>query len=125
LSLDVAEALAHLIEGRLDLALLQRVAELHKNRRGPWSRVAADVVEPIELLQLLLDPVGDLIDRILDGRTRPGRLHDHGLDRERRVLLAAEARIGHHAGDQRDEHQEPDERAVPERPVGKVEVLHA
>ncbi len=125
LASDVAEPLAHLIERRLGLSLLQRVAELHENRGGAGRGVAADEIEAVELLEFLLDPVGDLIEGVLDGRARPRRLHDHGLDRERRILLAAEAPVGHHAGDQRHQHQKPDERAVLERPIGEIETLHA
>jgi hypothetical protein len=121
LSLDVAEALAHLVERRLHLVLLQRIAKLHEHRRRTRRRVAADVIEPVELLQLLLDPIGDLVERVLDRRAGPGGLHDHRLDREGRVLLAAEPRVRHHAGDQRHQHQEPDERAVRERPVREIE----
>ena len=52
------------------------------------------------------------------------RLDDHGLDGEGRIFLAAEIEIGEDAGDDEDQHEVPDQRAVVERPVGEVEPLH-
>ena len=76
------------------------------------------------LLQLALEPLGDLLQRLLDGRARPCRLHDHGLDDEGRVLGAAEPEIGREPGQHRDDHQIDDDRAVLERPFGKIEAHH-
>ena len=66
-------------------------------RRG----LAAGVVERVELLELLLDPVGDLESGFLDGGAGPlGRDH-HRLDGEGRILLAPQVDVGEDAGDGR------------------------
>ena len=60
----------------------------------PALREAAQEIEMRRFLQLALEPLGDLLQRLFDGRARPGGLHDHGLDDEGRVLAAAEPVIG-------------------------------
>ena len=80
LILDVLDVLANLIElpGRVP----GRVLESDEDRRLSRRRVAARVVEAIELLQFLLDGIGDLIDGLLDRRPRPLLLDHHRLDGE-------------------------------------------
>jgi hypothetical protein len=85
---------------------------------------ALGVIERFQLLELALDALGDLVDGVLDRGARPLRLDQHGLDGEGRILLAAEAEIGHHAGDRARQHEVPVERPVPQRPFGQVDVFH-
>ncbi len=85
------------------------------------GRVTADEIEAGCLLQLFLDPVRYLFDRLIDRGARPTRLHDHRLDREVRVLISPEALVGKQAGRDDDDHQKPDERAVAQRPVRKID----
>ena len=75
-------------------------------------------------LQLALEPLGDLLERVFDGGPGPGGLNHHRLDDEGRVLVAAEPEVGHDAGDHRDDHEVDDERAVLERPFRKIEPGH-
>ena len=51
----------------------------------------------------------------------PALGHHHGLDGEGRVLLPAQALVGRIAGHGRQDHQEPNERAVFEGPFRQVE----
>ena len=78
----------------------------------PARGEAAQEIEMRGLLQLALEPLGDLLQRVLDGRAGPRRLHHHGLDDEGRVLVAAEPEIGEDAGGHRDDHEVDDERAI-------------
>ena len=72
----------------------------------PGCRVAAQKVELRRFLQLALDPLGDLLERVLDGGARPRRLDHHRLDDEGRVLVAAEPEVGRKPGDHRDDHED-------------------
>src|SRR5262249_1069604 len=85
---------------------------------------AAREVERVELLELLLDPVGDLKNGVVDAGAGPLGLNDHRLNRERRVFLATQADVRHHAGAHRRQHEGPDERFVPQCPVVQVELAH-
>ena len=118
---DVADVLAHLIEDLADGALVDGVLELHEDGGLARRRVALGVVERIDLLELLLDAVGDLVHRFLNRGAGPRSRNDHGLDGEGRILLPPQAAIGQDAGEQRHEHQEPHEGAMFERPFGQVE----
>ena len=64
-------------------------------------RVAVGVIERAQLLELLLDPVGDLVEHLVDRGARPVGLDDHGLDGEGRIFFAAKLSIGEDARDQR------------------------
>ena len=68
--------------------------QIDEDRGDAGAREAAQEVELRRLLQLALEPFGDLLERVLDGRARPRGLHDHGLDDEGRVLAAAEPEVG-------------------------------
>ena len=48
----------------------------------PGRGVAAQEIEPARLLQLALDPLGDLLQRVVERRAGPRRLHDHGPEGE-------------------------------------------
>ena len=88
---DVADVLADLVPDVRDLALPWRSPfRLTKIVVDAGARVAAQIVEVRRLLQLALEPLGDLLERVLDGGARPCRLHHHGLDDEGRVFVAAE-----------------------------------
>ena len=68
--------------------------QIDEDRRDAGACEAAQEIELRRLLQLALEPLGDLLQRVLDGRAGPCRLDDHGLDDEGRVLAAAEPEIG-------------------------------
>ena len=72
-------------------------------------------------LQFALKPLGYLLERLFDGRSRPGCLYDHGLDDEGRIFAAAKSEIGQDAGDDGNDHDVGDERAVFERPFGEID----
>jgi hypothetical protein len=113
---DVADLLAHLVPQLLHLGGWRAVEEKHLDERHPRLRIALDAVEVRKLLQLLLDPVGDLGLHLARGGAGPGGGDDHGLDGEGRVFGAPEVEIG--IGPRPAEHDdhEEDERAVRDRP---------
>ena len=98
--------------------------EVDKDRRLAGGGVALHVIEAGRLLQLALDAVGDLLERVADRGARPLGLHHHGLDGEVRVLAAPEPEIGRDAGDRDHQHEVGHQRAVPEGPFGEVEAAH-
>ena len=60
-------------------------------------------------LQRALEPLGDLIERVLGRRARPNRFDHHRLDDETRILVPAEPEIGQHTGRHGDDHEVGDE----------------
>ena len=87
-------------------------------------RIALDAVEVGQLLQLLLDLVGDLRLHLGRGRARPGDVDDHRLDGEGGILGAAEVEVGVDAGRAEQQDHEQDERPMRDRPFGQIEALH-
>src|SRR5262245_1142771 len=76
------------------------------------------------LLQLLLDLVRDLLLHLRCGGAWPRHVHDHHLDRERRIFGTAEVEVGVDASARQNDHHEEDERAVRDGPGGQIETLH-
>ena len=91
---DVADALADVIPDVGNFSGGRAALQVDEDRRDAGAREAAQEVELRRLLQLALEPLGDLLERVLDGRARPGGLHHHRLDDEGRVFAAAEPEIG-------------------------------
>ena len=102
----------------------RRCLEVDEDRRLPGRRVAAHAVEVARLLQRALQPLGDLLQRLLDRRAGPGGGDDHRPDRDRRVLAASEAQERQRAGHHRDDHHEDDQRAALQRPLGQIGADH-
>ena len=90
----------------------------------PGARVALQVIEVRRLLELALEAVGDLLERVADRGAWPSDLHHHGLDGEVRILAAAEPEVGPDARDHDDEHEIGHQRTMPDRPFGEVEAVH-
>ena len=90
---DIAHLLADLIPKLLDLAGRCLVDQRDADEGHAGLRIALDAVEIRQLLKLLLDLVGDLRLHVRRGRTRPGDLHDHGLDGEGRIFGATEVEV--------------------------------
>ena len=120
---DVADVLANLIPDVRHLLRGRAALQIDEDRRNAGTREAAQKVEMRRFLQLALEPLGDLLQRLFDGCARPSRLHDHGLDDEGRIFAAAKPKIGQDAGDDGDDHDVDDERAVFERPFGEIELM--
>ena len=123
-ALDVIDQVAHLQPGRDDVARLGGVAQVDEHGGLAGHRQALGVVECRQLLELLLDAVGDLPRHLLGGGARPFGLDQHRLDGEGRILLAAEMQVGEQARGHEGDHEIPDQRAMLERPVGEVEGFH-
>ena len=98
--------------------------EVHEDRRGAGSGEAAQVVDVRHLLQRSLQPLRDLLQRVVECCARPRRLHHHAADGEGGVLAAAEPRVGEDARHDGRDHEEDDDRTVSYRPLGKVESGH-
>ena len=121
---DVAHLLAHLVPDVRHLSRGRRVLQVDEDRGLARGRVALQVIEARRLLQLALEAVGDLLERVADRGARPCGLHHHGLDGEVRILAPPEPEVGPDARDRDDEHEIGHEGAVPDRPFGEVEALH-
>ena len=115
--LDVADLLARLIPEVGHLGRRRRVLEGHEDDGLAGLGVALQVIEIRQLLELLLDAVRDLLHSLKRGRSRPQRLHDHRLDGEGRILLAAELAVLQEAGNCDDQHEVDDEALMLERPT--------
>ena len=100
----------------------RRILQVDEDRRLARGRVALQVVEIRRLLELALEAVGDLLERVADRCAWPSDLHDHGLDGEVRILAPAEPQVGADARHHDDEHEIDHERTMPDRPFGEVEV---
>ena len=72
----------------------RRVLQVDEDRGLARARVALQVIEVRRLLELALEAVGDLLERVADGGAGPGGLHHHGLDGEVRILAPAEPEVG-------------------------------
>ena len=124
LALDVDQLLAQQIEQVRHVLRRGRVPEGDLHRREGGLRVGLHLLEERQFLQLLLDGIGDLGLHLLRGGARP----DHGdvdhLDREERILGAAELLVGKEAGGAEHDHQEQDQRRMADRPARKIEALH-
>src|SRR5271165_4898008 len=119
---DVVDLLAHLIPDVRHLSRARRIFKIHEDRSLARGRVALQVVEVRRLLELALEPVGDLLERVADRGAGPPDLHHHGLDGEVGILAAAEPEVGPDARHDDDEHEIDHERTMPDRPFGEVEV---
>ena len=86
--------------------------------------VAAQEIETSRLLQLALEPFGDLLQRVVHARAGPSGLDDHGAEGEGRILGAAKAEKRGDAGERHRGHDEDDEGAMLQRPIGKIETAH-
>ena len=117
----VADALAHLVPGVLDLGGRGRADEVDEDRRGARSREAAQEVEVRGFLEPAFEPLGDLLQRLVDGRTGPQGRDDHRPHGEGRILVAAELVERSRPGEGGGEHQVDDERAMLQRPFGEIE----
>ena len=88
---DVADALADLVPDVGDLARRRAPFQVDEDRGEARAGVAAQKVEARRFLERALDPLGHLLERLLQGRAGPRRLHDHRPEGEGRILVAAEA----------------------------------
>ena len=98
---DVANVLAHLIPDVRHFGGFRRAFQIDEDRRASGNGVAAQEVEASGLLQLALEPFGDLLQRVVHGSARPSGLDDHGAEGEGRILGAAEAEKRGDAGKRR------------------------
>ena len=118
---DVADVLAHLIPDVRHFGGFGRALEVDEDRRASRDRVAAQKVETRRLLQFALKPFGNLLQSVVHARARPSSLDDHGAEGERRILGPAKAEKGCDAGERHRSHDEDYERAMLQRPIGKIE----
>ena len=118
---DVPDILADLIPGVRNFLCACAALEVYKDRRNPGTREAAQKIQMRGFLQFAFEPLGYLLERLFNGRSGPGRLNDHGLDDEGRILAAAELEIGPRTRNDGNDHDIGDERAAPERPFGKID----
>ena len=88
------------------------ILQIHKHHGLAWLGVALLIVDVGQFLELLLDPVRDLLHCFQRGGPGPYRLRNHGLDGEGRILLAAETAILENTGERDNQHEIDDEALV-------------
>src|SRR5438105_6221590 len=91
-----------------------------KNDRLPRLRVAAQVVEVRQLLELLLQAVGHLALDFHCARAGVQRLHDHDAERELGIFLLPEVEKSECSAEHQQHHQKSRERLMPQSPIGNV-----
>ena len=106
---DVADVLADLVPDVRDVGGFRRAFQIDEDGGEARLGVAAQEIEALRLLQLALDALGHLLQRVVHRRAGPCRLYDHRPEGEGRVLGAAKPEIGQKAPDRRGDHQENDE----------------
>ena len=121
---NVSDLFPDLVPDVGDFFRSHRSLDVDEDRRLARRRVAAQIVEVGRLLELALDSLGQLGERVVHRGAGPSRLHDHGLDAECRVLAAPELEVGRKTRARHHEHQEHDEGAMPDRPIGEVQARH-
>ena len=124
LALHVDELLAQQVKQIGHVLWRRRIAERDLHCREARLGIGLHLLEERQFLQLLLDRVGDLHLHFGRGRARPHRRDVDHLDREERILGAAELLVGEEAGDAERDHQEQNERGMAHRPARKIEALH-
>ncbi len=117
----VADALADMIPDVRHFLRGRAALQVDEDGRQAGAGEGADEIELGRLLQRALEPLGHLVQRLVDRRSRPSGLHDHGLDDERGVFVATELDIGKDARSDRQNHQIDGDGAVSQRPFGKIE----
>ena len=68
---DVTHLLAHPLPNARHLCRRRRVLQVDEDRGLPRARVALQVVQARRFLQLALDAVGNLLERVADRGARP------------------------------------------------------
>src|SRR5690348_6115232 len=76
------------------------------------------------LLQLALDALGNLLQRVLERRARPLDPHRHSLYGEGGILVTPELHVGRNADHDEHCHEIMDEGAMLDRPGREVEPTH-
>ncbi len=117
----VADALAHVVPDVRHLAGRRRALQVDEDRGLARAGVAAQEIQVRGFLQRALQPLGHLLQRVVDRGTGPCRLHHHRLDDEGGVLVAAKAVEGRQPRQDGRDHQIDDEGAVPQRPLRDIE----
>src|SRR5262245_5918012 len=79
------------------------------------------MVQIRRFLELLLDLLGDLQQRVGERCARPLRLNEHVLHGEGRILAAAETAVRPRARRKQHDHDERNERTMIDRPFRKIE----
>ena len=121
---QVVELLAGLVE-QVGHPLGRRVvAERHRRGHEAGGGVGLDLVEVRQLLQLLLDRVGDLVAHLRRGGAGPARRDDRHLDGEVRVLGPAEPLVGEDPGRREHEDEEQHQRRMADREAREIEAAH-
>ena len=106
---DIGNALAHVIPSVGDLGGRSASLEIDEYCGRATGGKAAEEVEMRGLLQRALEPLSDLIERVLGRRARPNRLNHHRLDDETRIFVSAEPEVGQDSRRHSDDHEIGDE----------------
>ena len=124
---NVRHHLADALPDLGDMLAANGLVQFDIDDRLPRHGDRAGKVQLVQFLQLLLDPLGDLIQRLVNRGAGQGRADHHHLDGEVRVFLAPQIGIGNRPRQHRHDQQEPHKAAMFQRPVGQIEpwpVIH-
>ncbi len=118
----IADAGANVVPNGGNLRGAGLAFQIDKDRRQPGAGKTAQKIEARGFLKGPLEPVGNLLQGVVQGRAGPRGLHDHRLDDEGRIFVSPQAEESSQSGDRRRDHDIDDERAVLERPLRKIEL---
>src|SRR5229473_2098191 len=124
IAFDVADLLADLVPEVLHLGGWRLVDEVNLDEGNARLRIAFDAIEVWELLQLLLDLVGDLGLHLGRGGAGPCDADDHGLDREGGVFGTPKAEVRIDPCRAENEDHEQNKRPMRDRPFREIESRH-
>src|SRR5215471_20439311 len=89
----VSDTLADMIPNVRHVSRRRAALQIDEDRGRAGASEAAQEVEAWGLLERLFEAVCYLIERLIKRCPRPARLHHHGAEGKRRILVAAEAVI--------------------------------
>ena len=122
--LDVSYFLPHFVPEVRNLPRRNVLTRRDEDLRFSRPRVAPEIVEIGQLLDLFLEAVGHLLLDLFCGGAGVERLHYHYAKRKFGILALTEAQVREDAAQYQHHEHEPDEGLMPQRPFGEVEAIH-
>ena len=120
----IGDRIPHVMPPLLDFRLRHAVLQVHVNDGLPVVGKGLDIVQPLRILQLPLQGIGDLVRDLLRRSAGPGSGDDHFTDGKIRVLAAAQAEVREDPADNDGNDEEIDDLLVANRPFRQVHPFH-
>ena len=115
---------SHLVETIEYRRRWQILAKHHEYLGFARSRIGAQIVQTIQLLQFFLDTVGHQTIYFIGRRTGPLGAHHHHSKGERRIFRLAQMKIAVDAECAEQQRDVAHENAIGQRPLAQIEALH-